>query len=447
MRLPARLLTAALLVAPLIAGATGAAWAQPGPTEHWVTAWTGAAQGPYPVGFPSAQPVLAFAIPVPDSGAHDQSFRLILRPDLWGSTARLRFSNVFGTVPLVLDAVHAGLQMSGAALLPGTNRAVSFNGLPGVAVPPGQSVWSDPVVLDFAPAAVLAGGRLAVSFHVVGDSGPMTWHAKALTTSYLSRPGAGAAPAGDDTEFGFPFTTTSWFFLDAVDMTAPQTTHAVVAFGDSITDGTASTLNGDDRWPDVLARRLHAAYGDRIAVVNEGIGGNQVVGPAQYTPDQPFAGGPAALQRLDRDVLGLSGVGTVVVLEGINDLGTQGNATAQSVAEGLTQLVARLRGSIAGVRVIGATLTPAFASSNPAHGSADEESKRQALNDFIRHSGLFDGVLDFDAITRDPATGSLRAEFVPESTTGGAGDKLHPNRAGYQAMGGAVPLPLVLPAP
>lgn len=436
-----RLLAAALLLAPL------AARAQPEAGEHWVTAWTGAAQGPYPVGYPSAQPVLRFAFPTAETGAHDQSFRLILRPDIWGPEARLRFSNVFGTKPLTLDAVHAGLQMSGAALLPGTNRSVSFGGRPGVTIPPGQSAWSDPVVLDFAPVAVPAGGRLAVSFHVVGDSGAMTWHAKALTTSYLSPPGAGAAPAGDDGELDFPFSTTSWYFLDAVDMLAPEATHAIVAFGDSITDGTASTLNGDDRWPDVLSRRLHAVYGGRIAVVNEGIGGNQVIGPAQYSPQHAFAGGPAAEQRLDRDVLQLSGVGTVILMEGINDFGTAGNATPEAVEAGMKHLVARVRAALPGVRVIGATLTPALGSSNPAHGSAAEEQKRQAYNAFIRSSGLFDGVLDFDAVTRDPATGEMRAEFTPESTTGGAGDKLHPNRAGYQAMAASIPLALVLPAP
>ena len=432
-----RLFVVAMLLAPL------AAQAQPGPAEHWVAAWTGSAQGPYPSGYPSAQPVLSFAFPDAATGAHEQSFRLIVRPDLWGPVARLRFSNAYGTRPLALDAVHAGLQLSGAAVLPGTNHAVSFGGLRGVIIPPGEVAWSDPVMVDPAPA----GARLAVSFHVIGDSGPMTWHAKALTTSYVSRPGAGAAPAGDDSELGFPFTTTSWYFLDAIDVAAPAATRAIVAFGDSITDGTASTLNGDDRWPDVLARRLHAAFGDRVSVVNEGIGGNQVVGPAAYGPDHPFPGGPAALQRVDRDALALSGVGSVIVLEGINDLGTQGNATAEAVEDGLKQLVAELRGGIPGVRVIGATLTPALGSSNPAHGSAEEDARRQALNTFIRDSGLFDAVLDFDAVTRDPASGSMRAEFVPESTLGGPGDKLHPNRAGYAAMAASIPLGAVLPKP
>jgi lysophospholipase L1-like esterase len=431
---------AAVFAAVLLLGSP--AWA----TENWVTAWAGSAQGPYPSGNPSAQPVLALAFPDAASGARDQSFRLILRPDIWGQQARLRFSNAFGTQPLDLDSVHAGLQMSGAALLPGSNREVHFGGSRHVSIQPGEDVWSDPVALGFAPFGLLDGRKLAVSFHVAGASGPMTWHAKALTTSYLSPPGAGAAAAGADEEGGFPFTTTSWYFLDAVDMDAPAGTRAVVAFGDSITDGTASTLNGDDRWPDVLSRRLHAAFGARVAVVNEGIGGNQVVGPAVYGPAHPFAGGPSAGQRLARDVLGLSGVGTVIWLEGINDFGTQGNATPEAVEAGARDVVARLRTGLPGVRVIGATLTSALGSSNPAHGSPAEDEKRQAFNTFVRKSGLFDGVVDFDQATLDPATGSLRAEFVPESTTGGPGDKLHPNRAGYAAMAASIALPLVMPA-
>src|SRR5499427_1987378 len=151
---------------------------------------------------------------------------------------------------------------------------------------------------------------------------------KALTTSYLSAPGAGAKGQLED-EASFPFTTTSWYFLDAVDMMAPSDTQVVVALGDSITDGTASTLNGDDRWPNALARRLHAVYGNRVSVVNAGIGGNQVVGPPEYSAARPFSGGPSALQRLDRDLLSLSGVTAVIWLEGINDFGAA-NASAES---------------------------------------------------------------------------------------------------------------------
>ena len=329
-------------------------------------------------------------------------------------------------------------------MVAGTNRAVHFGGKATVTIPAGASVWSDPVDLPFVsnPAAVdLAGRKLAVSFHVAGESGPMTWHAKALTTSYLSRPGAGAKGQLED-ESAFPFTTTSWYFLDAVDVMAPAATRVVVAFGDSITDGTASTLNGDDRWPNALSRRLHAAYGNRVSVVNAGIGGNQVLGPAEYSAARPFSGGPSAGQRLERDVIGLSGVSAVIWLEGINDFGV--NATAEAVQGGMKEVVGRLRKAIPGVRIIGATVVSAVGNTSGTHGSEQEEVKRKALNEFIRGGGLFDGVADFDKATLDPQTGQMRPEFVPDSTIGGPGDKLHPNRAGYLAMAGAIDLKLLL---
>jgi lysophospholipase L1-like esterase len=415
-------------------------------TDKWVTAWAGAVQGPYPIGNPSAQPDMRFAFPSPEAGARDQSFRLIVRPDVWGRQVRLRFSNALGTRPVTFDGAFVGLQRGSAAIVAGTHRPVTFGGQPAVTVPPGESVWSDAVVLPFvrdprssAEAVALAGRRLAVSFHVAGESGPMTWHAKALNTSYVSRPGAGAVGAAED-EAAFPFSTASWYFLDAVDMRAPADTRVVVAFGDSITDGTASTMNGDDRWPDVLARRLHAIHGDRVAVVNAGIGGNQVAGPAAYSPQKPFPGGPSSRDRLQRDVLSLSGVSTVIWLEGINDFSRNGGASFETVRDGMAEGVARLRAGLPGVRVIGATLTSALGSSSAAHGHAEQDEKRKALNAFIRTSGLFDGVADFDGATLDPATGGLRDEFVPESTTGGPGDRLHPNRAGYLAMGQAIDL-------
>ena len=155
-----------------------------------------------------------------------------------------------------------------------------------------------------------------------------------------------------------------------------------MAFGDSITDGTASTLNGDDRWPNALSRRLHAAYGNRVSVVNAGIGGNQVLGPAEYSAAQPFAGGPSAGQRLERDVIGLSGVSAVIWLEGINDLGA--NATAEAIEGGMKEIVGRLRAGIPGVRIIGATVVSALGNTSATHGSEQEDRKRQALNQFIR---------------------------------------------------------------
>jgi lysophospholipase L1-like esterase len=418
------------------------AMAQP----HWATSWVASVQGPYPVGNPSAQPDMRFAFPDPAAGARDQTFRLMLRPSFWGQQARLRLSNVYGTKPLVIDGVFAGLQQSGAVVEPSTNTAVSFAGAPQVTVPPGQSVWSDPVTLPFvltAPDPVLIGRRLAVSFHVVHETGPMTWHAKALTTSYLTPQGAGAK-GGSDGVLDFQFSTASWYFLDAVDMAAPQDARVVVAFGDSITDGTASTMNGDDRWPDVLLQRLQAAGVTDVAVVNAGIGGNQVVGPASYTPQSPFPGGPSAISRLERDLLSLSSVSSVIWLEGINDFSTNGNASADAVIDGMKQGVARIRAKFPGVRVIGATVTTALGSTGAGHGSADQDAKRRTLNEFIRNGGVFDGVADFDHATLDPATGQMKAEFVPESTTGGPGEKLHPNRAGYQAMAASIDLKTLL---
>jgi lysophospholipase L1-like esterase len=322
---------------------------------------------------------------------------------------------------------------------------VTFNGKASITVPPGSSAWSDPVALPFVRNPDdLAGRRLAVSFHIAGDSGPMTWHAKALTTSYVTAPGAGAKGALED-EAAFPYTTASWFFLDAVEMMASADSFAIMAFGDSITDGTASTMNGDDRWPDVLSRRLKALYGNKVAVVNGGIGGNQIAGPPDYGPDKPFPGGPAAVQRLDRDVLSLSGISAVIWLEGINDFSKNGNASIDQVVAAMKDGVIRLRAKWPGIRVIGATVTSALGSSSPAHGFSEQDAKRKALNDFIRTSGTFDGVIDFDKVALDPQSGSLKPEFVPESTAGGAGDKLHPNRTGYLAMGQTIDLALFKP--
>lgn len=416
--------------------------------HHWVASWAASVQGPYPVGNPSAQPNLSLTFPSPEIGAREQTFRLIVRPDILGSSARIRLSNALGIKPVTFDGVFVGLQLSGAEIVRGTNSAVSFKGKKSITVPPGESVWSDAISLRFVDKrseAELVGRKLAVSFHVAGESGLMTWHAKALTTSYLTMPDAGSK-GHEESEAAFPFSTTSWYFLDALDMMAPSSTHAIVAFGDSITDGTASTLNGDDRWPDVLSRRLHAAYGNRLSIVNAGIGGNQVVGPKEYSPQNPFAGGPAAGHRLERDVLSLSGVSTVMWLEGTNDFSKNGNASLDEVQTGMKVIVARIRKSIPGVRIIGATLTSAFGSTSAAHGFVEQDQKRKALNDFIKTSGLFDGFVDFDKATIDPKSGSMRAEFVPESTTGGPGDRLHPNRLGYLAMGAAIDLGLLMPS-
>jgi lysophospholipase L1-like esterase len=417
----------------------------PPPGEKWVAVWAASAHGPYPVGNATAQPELKFAFPSPDTGANDQTFRLIVRPDLWGQRFRLRFSNAFGTQPVTFDGVHLGVQATAGAVVRGTNRPVTFAGKKEITVEPGKTAYSDPVGLDFvrtAPDAALSGRKLAASFHVVGKSGKMTWHAKALQTSYVGPPGGGAH-GHEESDGALPFSTTAWYFLDAVELLAPADTVVVAAFGDSITDGTASTLNGDDRYPDVLSRRLHAVYRGRIAVVNAGIGGNQVVGPAKYTPAEPYAGGPASSERLERDVLSLAGVTHVIWMEGINDLARNSGGAAPVIA-GLKDGVARLRAKK--IKVIGGTLTTAFGSASAIHGSPEVDKERREINDFIRAAGSFDGVVDFDAATLDTASGGLKPEYQPNSTVGGPGDKLHPNRAGYTAMANAVDPALFAPA-
>jgi lysophospholipase L1-like esterase len=406
----------------------------------WSASWAASAHGPYPSGNPNAQPDQSFAFPDAQAGARDQSFRMMVRPSLWGRSVRLRFSNAFGTRPLVLDGVFIGLQSFAGNVAPRTNRPVTFGRSRTMTIAPGATGWSDPVALPFVRSVddpLLAGRRLAVSFHTPGPTGPMTWHAKSLTTSYLTAPGGGAR-GGDEGDGAFPYTTASWFFLDMVDVATPAT--VIAGFGDSITDGTNTTLNGDDRWPDVLARRLNARVGARVSVVNAGIGGNRVTGPAEYSPQNPVAGGPSALARMERDVMQLSGLRVVVWLEGINDFAA--GATAQQVIAGFQEGIRRLRERR--IRVIGATLTTALGAATPAgplpHGTPEVESQRQALNAWIRAPGNFDAVVDFDAATRDPASGRLKAPFIPNSTVGGAGDLLHPNRAGLQAMGEAVDL-------
>ncbi|HXW29245.1 MAG TPA: GDSL-type esterase/lipase family protein [Xanthobacteraceae bacterium] len=416
----------------------------PAHADQWVASWTGAAQGPYPVGNPTAQPELRFAFPVPEQGARDQTFRLIVRPDVWGSQTRIRLSNVFGTRPVTFDDVFVGLQASGSATVDETNTPVRFSGNGSITVPAGESVVSDPAALAFVESShepLLRGRKLSVSFHVVGGSGPMTWHAKALTTSYINAPGE-ESKSREVAETAFPFSTTSWYFLDEVDMNVADNTKVIVAFGDSITDGTAATINGDDRWPDVLARRLHARFGNKYIVVNQGIGGNQVAGPSEYSPTKPFAGGPAAISRLERDIISLPGVATVIWMEGINDFGAA-DATVETVVDGYTKGVAVLRQRIPAVRIFGATLTSALHSTVASHGRPEVDRKRRALNAFLRGSKIFDGVVDFDAATLDEGTGEMKPVMQPGSSIGGPGDKLHPNRAGYAAMGNAVDLEMI----
>ncbi|MEP7240977.1 MAG: GDSL-type esterase/lipase family protein [Devosia sp.] len=451
-----RLAVVASVAVVLGANATTVATAADGWVATWATAQQGAWATPAaPAGLTPPgefQATIYFTQPdavryaLPDSTATDQTFRMIVRPDLWGTTVRFRFSNVFGTSPLVIGTADVGLQAVAAEIIGGTSVPITFGGKPGVSIAAGERVFSDPVTLGFvsdATRAVLAGRNLAVSFAISGSATALSHHGSAYTTSYIGAPKSGDH-AADNSGDAFPYTTSSWFVLDAIDVMAPDETPVVVAIGDSITDGTLGTNNVNDRWPDVLASRLHAALGEHVSVVNEAINANATVVDMV---------GQSALKRLERDVLGVSGVKTVVLLEGINDLGAMG-VTADALIDGYKQIVATLHAHH--IRAVGGTITPALfpgdfalstlgAQYGAGYGGAATDAARKVVNDFIRNSGLFDAVVDFDAAILDPATGSMRAEYAPNSM-GGAGDYLHPNHGGYLAMGEAVDLKALLPA-
>ena len=442
---------------PLLAMLTLGGQAQ---DTHWVASWATAPAAYFvyvPPVPPTATPPQAYApatiqpdlgFPFPEANGHaaaNQTIRSIVKPDLWGNRMRFRLSNAFGTGPVTFNAVSVGLQEYGGNQVKGTATPVMFGGRRQVTVAPGQEVWSDATSLTWVKGAddpSVQGRNLAVSYFLSANSGPMTYHAASNQTSYISAPGSGDHTADADV-FAYEFTTTSWFFLDGVDVMAPMNTVVVCAFGDSITDGTHTTLNQNDRWADALSRRLHNAYGNRISVVNEGIGGNRVVNPAVANATS----GPAATDRLERDVLGLSGLGHVIWLEGINDLGA--SHTPDAIMAGYKDVVGRLHAK--GVKVYGATLTSALGMENVPEGwnpgvlkvtgdnGAEVDAGRKTLNNFIRTGGLFDGVEDFDGATLDPATGNMKAEFVPNSQmTQLPWDYLHPNHAGYMAMAQAV---------
>jgi lysophospholipase L1-like esterase len=439
-----------VLLTPAVAVAQEPVAAATGSSHAWVDGWTGSAQGVYPVGYTVGQPgPVGLAGPgntaplltaaFPDNQAHNQTLRMIVPPSVEGTSWRVRLTNEFGTRPVTFGRAYVGLQRIGGNVVPGTNRVLTFSGRRSVTVPAGRTTLSDPVSVKVTDAQ---SQHLAVSVYVAGDSGPMTWHAAAFTTSYLSDPNAGDRTA-DVADTAFPHSTTSWFFVSEVQVQRRDAA-TVVAFGDSITDGFFSTINGRDRWPDVLQRRLderEPAHRE-VSVVTEAIGGNMVtrVGrpPGGCTP----CDGPPAVDRLDRDVLNRPGVRVVIILEGINDLGG-GGATAEQVIAGYQEIIRRVHAR--GIKIIGATLTPSAGTTFGLYGTPETDAKRRTINNFIRTSGMFDGVADFSAVTEDPANpGHLLPAYDTNSSVGGPGDHLHPNRAGFLAMGGAVDVSQVL---
>ena len=436
-------LCALALVAALLPAGPAYAKKKP-PKEKWVATWSASttAFGGGTAGSPVAQPDLRFPFPSASTdGVVDQTIRMVVKPDLWGDTMRFRFSNVFGDRALTLSSASVALQSYAGNAQEGTLTRVTFGGQNSATIPQGAEAWSDAVELrwvhdedDFA----VVGRNLLVSIAVQGKSGAISWHGKGITTNYISPQGSGDRTF-DSSDAAYPYTSTSWYFLNAVDVMAASNTVVVCALGDSITDGTGSTINGNDRWSNQLSRRLHEAYGYQVSVVNQGIGGNRV--------NTPGGASETAVQRLDRDVLGLSGLTHVVWLEGINDTPASG---PEIVIAGYQNVVARLHA--AGVKVIGATITsalnPTLTDPNAIASNRLEDDYRRQINHYIRTSGLFDDVADMDAATLDPATGALRPAFMPPSSIGGtAVDWLHPNRAGYQAMGNSIDLRIFAPGP
>ena len=401
--------------------------------SKWVATWSTSPQGPYPIGYSVGQPLLQYALA--GDVAHEQSFRLIVHPSVWGEQWRIRLSNNFGTAPVTIGRAFVGVQESGSNVVPGTNRKLTFGGRQAVTIPVGREVFSDPVHLDMEQEGGVA-QALAVSLYAPGTTGPITWHAAAFTTSYISFPGTGDH-AADEAGNVYANSTTSWFWLDGVEVRSDSDTKVVVAFGDSITDGFFSTLNGEDRWANFLDRRLKAQFGSRFSVVNEAIGGNMVIA-VRPAPGCTLCDGERAGIRLDRDVFGQAGVTTVVWLEGINDIGGA-DASAATVIAGMRAVIDRVHAR--GLKIIGATITPSKGTAFGDYGTATTNAQRNIVNEFIRHGGAFDGVVDFDAATRNPADpGFLLPQFNLQSTTGGIGDFLHPSRPGFIAMAGAFDL-------
>jgi lysophospholipase L1-like esterase len=375
---------------------------------HWVGTWATA---------PVAQ------APSPAVNIDNQTLRQIVHLSMGGEQLRVRVSNAFGTAPLIVGAAHIARRDTGALIVRGSGRPLTFSGNPDIAIPAGAVVISDPVRLD-APAL----SDLAIDLYLPGDTGattsPLTLHTSALQTNYVSA-------AGDFTGSpAFPVASTraSWLFLTAVEVTARDDAGAIVTLGDSITDGTRSTPDSNRRWPDDLARRLIAQPGQRgMGVLNLGIAGNRVLSDGA---------GPNAQSRCDRDVLTQTSATHVIVLEAINDIGFENffpdqAVSAADIIAGHRQLIARAHAR--GFKIIGATLTPIEGS---AYFASVTEAKRQAVNEFIRTSGAYDAVIDFDLVTRDPVQPT---RFLPAFDSG---DHLHPSDAGYQAMANAIDLRL-----
>jgi lysophospholipase L1-like esterase len=391
-------------------------FAQAAESGDWITTW---AASPQPIWSPD------FFAPVKvPRNFWNQTLREVAEISLGGKQARLVISNLYGTTPLELGAAHVALADANGATKDGSDHAVTFDGKPGVTVPPGAEWISDPVSFEVAPLS-----KLAVSLYFPGVVPVTTSHWEGRDTAYISEGNTVADASIKPTS-----TMTAKAFLSGIMVDAPADARAVITFGDSITDGDGSKVDQEHRWPDFLARRISQA-GMPMSVVNEGISGARVLTDRM---------GDNALARFDHDVIAQPHASSVILMMGINDIGWPGmildpsakEPTAQDITDAYRQLIERAHAH--GLRILGATLTP-FEDTfkgGPLEGyyNADKEKIRVAVNDWIRNSGQFDGVIDFDAIARDPANPKhIKAED-------NSGDNLHPNDAAYETMAGSIDL-------
>lgn len=375
-------------------------------------------------GWGSSQISLDGATALPADHASDVTLRQVVRLSLGGKRLRIRFSNAHGSEPMRIGRASVGISPSDQSPVVIRSQSVTFDGRPSITIPAGADYVSDPV-----PLAVAALEHVAVSIHLPQPVARQTGHPGARTASWIVRGDKTAAPV-----FAPEATVERWFFLAGIDVEPAGKGGAVVAFGDSITDGFGVKAGADTRWADRLAERLQAGPATRgLSVVNMGTGGSRVLRNGI---------GPSALARFEREVLAVPGAKHLLILYGVNDLGGLSRAGADQAA--YDTLVADLTGAYrqmirrahdAGIRVYGATITP-FAGSDYYRPGPQAEAARQAVNRWIRTSGEFDGVVDFDALLADPAQRDRLRDIYD------SGDHLHPSIAAYRVMGDAVDLDL-----